>query len=219
MSESLGETNCHIGEKLLPELHGVTVSHFLAMSQEASFVELETLAVHKNAKVRALVAGRESISQELLFRLSTDSCPEVRLAVATNPNAPLASLEALSQDEDNVLRFGMIQDLDVTTDILEALLLHRSPYIRRQAFLAIERKQFELLLSQEGFVPISGALHRLGGLLVSEGLMSKADVEEAATMAKIHRMKIGAAIVQAGFLLKELVVSCLLKQSDFRALL
>jgi hypothetical protein len=62
------------------------------------------MAQSGDAAIRARVAGREDVRQELLYYLAIDPAVEVRREVAANPAAPSQASALLARDADESVR-------------------------------------------------------------------------------------------------------------------
>ena len=63
-----------------------------------SYDEAKELAAHQDSEVRAALARREDVPQEILYFLAEDDAPEVRRTIALNKEAPGHSAILLAQD-------------------------------------------------------------------------------------------------------------------------
>lgn len=72
-------------------------------------------------------------SEELLDKLATDDCAEVRLAVVENINAAKVTLRLLSNDENDDVRYGLAECAHVPHELLLELSRDENPYVRFRA--------------------------------------------------------------------------------------
>ena len=83
----------------------------IASHRNTNQMDLQYLANHQSAKVRAGVANNTNAAQfELLQSLAKDDNPEVRAACASNVNAPKDLLIELSMDKSMFVRKGVVKN-------------------------------------------------------------------------------------------------------------
>ncbi|MGB0670720.1 MAG: DUF2336 domain-containing protein [Rhodospirillales bacterium] len=79
--------------------------------QAATYEEAKDLARHPDAAVRRELAARDDLTPELLYFLSQDGDPEVRLAAARNQALPFQADQQLADDTDATVRSGLAQKI------------------------------------------------------------------------------------------------------------
>ena len=207
----------------MSEMGKVTDSSTMADSVGAYYFKLfdeKQLQKHglPQVAIRAAVAANLNTPTTILDALATDPDRLVRLSVATNLSTPTAILERLALDDElpNVCR---LKELDVSVDILVALMQNRNPYIRKQAELTWLGREFEAALKEscQGFV--AGDSYRLGELLVQSELVEEADIAEALIDCRLYAIPLGRALLQtdlvaAKVLLKALQLQALIREEQ-----
>lgn len=83
-----------------------SVHDFIAYAGEPSVTggELVELAAHKDARVRAVVAGRTDAPMATLISLAHEKDGAILIALAKNPASPLWVLRRLAQDKRGPIR-------------------------------------------------------------------------------------------------------------------
>ena len=74
--------------------------------------EAKKLASHKDVKVRLKLAQREDLAPEILYFLTNDPSPKVRLAIAKNISSPRQADLLLCKDSDDGVRTGLAGKID-----------------------------------------------------------------------------------------------------------
>lgn len=91
----------------------------------------------------------ERISQDsgtgksTLAQLSYQAVAEIRIATASNPNTPLASIMLLIKDENPDVRFSIAENPNVPSEALLALTHDDNPYIKMRAGVTLLRTDVE----------------------------------------------------------------------------
>ena len=94
-------------EHLSVRYSGNDRAHQRADPSSGGALDYETsklMAQSDDAAIRARVAGREDVRQELLYYLAIDPAVEVRREVAANPAAPSQASAVLARDTDDSVR-------------------------------------------------------------------------------------------------------------------
>ncbi|MBP9094449.1 hypothetical protein KBI23_25750 [bacterium] len=165
--------------------------------------------------IRAAVAANSNTPASILDALATDPDRLVRLAVATNLSTPTAILEKLALDDELPVAFRL-KELDVSVDILVALMQNRNPYIRKQAELTWIGREFEAALEEscQGCVP--GDSYKLGELLVQSKLVEEAAIAEALVDSRLYALPLGRALLQTDVVTAEVLLKALRLQTLIR---
>jgi hypothetical protein len=79
----------------------------------------------------------------------------------------------------------MVNELNLSVDILQVRQMHQNLYICRQAFLAIALRDIELILQKEGFSQPVEPVCRLGDLLVHDDVLNRSDLEPVIGTARL----------------------------------
>lgn len=82
-----------------------------AAEPEVTGAELVSLAAHKDARVRAVVAGRADAPMATLISLANDKDGPTRFALVQNPASPLWVLQKLAQDKRGPIRDKAVERL------------------------------------------------------------------------------------------------------------
>jgi hypothetical protein len=165
--------------------------------------------------IRAAVAANNKTPTSILDELATDPNRLVRLAVATNLATPTVILERLALDDELPIAFRL-KELDVSVDILVALMQNRNPYIRKQAELTWIGREFEAALKEscQGFV--AGDSYKLGELLVQSELVEEAVIAEALVDSRLYAIPLGRALLQTDVVTAEVLLKALRLQALIR---
>lgn len=75
------------------------------------YEEAKKLARHKDVKVRLKLANREDLPPEILYFLAEDKSATVRQAIAKNIASPRQADLLLSKDDDDEVRFGLVEKI------------------------------------------------------------------------------------------------------------
>lgn len=170
--------------------------------------DIDELCLNSSSFVRAALAANLRTPANTLRVLSEDSNLSVKLAAAFNPSCPLDCLEKLAGSTDWTIRLGLITELDLCEEILQALVQHRNPYLRsqaRQALTAIKmEKQLKLLnLGHAIFV------HKLGSLLVDAQKLNKGQLTLALEFGEKYGLKLGQVLMRVGLIDSTIIVEAL----------
>ncbi len=165
--------------------------------------------------IRAAVAANINTPVEILSALAADPDRRVRLAVATNLATPTRILEQLASD-DEMLLVCRLKELDVSVDILVALMQNRNPYVRRQAELTWIGREFERALKESCQGVAAGNSYRLGELLVASKLVLQADIAEALVDCRLYEIPLGRALLQTDAVAADVLVKALRLQTLIR---
>ena len=165
--------------------------------------------------IRAAVAANVYTPVEILSALAADPDRRVRLAVATNLATPTRVLEQLASDDEMQL-VCRLKELDVSVDILVALMQNRNPYIRRQAELTWNGREFEHALKESCQGVAAGNGYRLGELLVASKLVPEADIAEALVDCRLYEIPLGRALLQTDAVAADVLVKALRLQTLIR---
>jgi len=168
-----------------------------------------------SAAIRAALAANVDTPASILAALATDPDRLVRLAVATNFSTTTDILEKLALDDDLAI-VCRLKELDVSVDILVALMQNRNPYIRKQAELTWIGREFEKMLLESCPVQVAGDSHKLGELLVRSKIIQESDVTEALADCRLFRMPLGRALLQSELVSAEVLVKALHGQKLLR---
>ncbi len=181
-----------------------------------SSIDIELLARHSSSRIRAVLAASDKTPPDVLRLLARDQDTSVKMATALNPTCPLDVLESLSVDSDWSIRLGLATQLDVSEEILRALLAHRNPYLAAQSLHALnaidlERKVEELHISCR-----PAANHKLGELLVDAKKLGAEQLSHTLDLARLHGLRLGRVLLQAGIVSSATIVEALRLQSLLR---
>lgn len=165
--------------------------------------------------IRAAVAANNSTPVTVLAALAADPDRRVRLAVATNLSTTAAILEKLALD-DELSTFCRLKELDVSVDILVALMQNRNPYIRKQAELTWIGREFEATLQESCQHFVAGDSYRLGELLVESKLVDDAAIAEALADCRLYAIPLGRALLQTNLVAAEVLLKALQLQALIR---
>ncbi|MFA7335589.1 MAG: hypothetical protein WC028_02305 [Candidatus Obscuribacterales bacterium] len=165
--------------------------------------------------IRAAVAANRNTPATILAALATDPDRRVRLSVATNLSTPTAILEKLTLDDDLAI-VCRLKELDVSVDILVALMQHRNPYIRKQAELTWIGREFETALNESCQAVVTGDSYKLGELLVEAKLVEEAAIAEALVDCPLYAIPLGRALLQTDAVRAEVLLKALRLQALIR---
>ncbi len=179
-------------------------------------IDIEALAQHSSSQVRTVLASSQETPPEVLRLLANDSNSSVKLAAALNPSCPLDILESLSVDSDWSIRLGLASQLDVSEEILSALLTHRNPYLAAQSKLAIAAASFERKLKEQNIVCIQGAKYKLGELLLGARQLSADHLESALKLVREHHLRLGRVLLQTDLIQAPMLLEALRLQALLR---
>lgn len=115
----------------------LNTNYLLAGSPEIPMTELLRLSFHPDENVRRRIADRKRITHNLLEALAADSCPEVRSAVAANPQTSLSVLLMLVVDPSDDVRFSMAENHKLPKFILDVLARDSNPYVQWRAHVTL----------------------------------------------------------------------------------
>lgn len=87
------------------------------------------------------VASSNGTSAKTLNWLASNPDPEIRKAVAQNPNVPLELLRKLSEDWDGTVRLAVLDNAAVTNDIITSLLNDANPLVSLRACYALDQRR------------------------------------------------------------------------------
>lgn len=87
------------------------------------------------------VASSNGTSAKTLNWLASNPDPEIRKAVAHNPNVPLELLRKLSEDWDGTVRLAALDNAAVTNDIITSLLNDANPLVSLRACYALDQRR------------------------------------------------------------------------------
>ena len=170
--------------------------------------DIDDLCLNSSSFVRAALAANLRTPADTLRVLSEDSNLSVKLAAAFNPSCPLDCLQKLAESTDWTVRLGLMTELDLCEEILQALVQHRNPYLRsqaKQALIALEmEKQLKLLdLGHAIF------LDQLGALLIKAKKLSTGQLTLALQFAEKYGMKLGQVLLRVGLVDAAIIVEAL----------
>lgn len=92
--------------------------------------ELEKMSIDSDEKIRYLVAGYPTTSENCLQVLATDVHHLVRLNVARNPNATASALELLIEDTNQTIAEVALSNSNIPLTILERMSKNKTERIR-----------------------------------------------------------------------------------------
>lgn len=165
--------------------------------------------------IRAAVAANRNTPATILSALAADPDRRVRLAVATNLSTPTSVLEKLALD-DALPTLCRLKELDVSVDILVALMQNRNPYVRKQAEVTWIGREFESALKDSCQALVAGNSYRLGELLVESKLVEEPAIAEALVDCRLYAIPLGRALLQTELVTAEVLLNALRLQTLIR---
>lgn len=108
---------------------------FKGKSRSIDYEEARALAGHKDAAMRAELAGRDDIRPEILYFLAEDSSPEVRRQVAVNAKSPPHANLMLAGDADPMVRSELANKI---ARLAPGLSANDQDRLRRMTYEALE---------------------------------------------------------------------------------
>ena len=90
-------------------------------------------AQSRNALVREVIARRHDLPIGVTVTLAHDASEDVRTAIAGNPVVAQAVLEHLATDRSVSVLIALVGNASLGADLLETLLFHKRPEVRRAA--------------------------------------------------------------------------------------
>lgn len=202
---------CILLHKQFSDDHSSTTTDYFwlfSRTEQGSSSELQVA-------LRTAVASSQQTPPEVLSRLASDPTQQVRLAIATNPATPGLILEQLASDCD-VYTGCRAPELSVSSDILVALMQNRNPYIRKQAKLSWDGREFEKLLENSGLILVAGSDYRLGELLVASQLVNQVNIDNGLRDSQLHRIPLARALLQSKHCSSTLLLAALKYQGLIR---
>ena len=112
--------------------------YLLAGSPDVHCEQLTVLAEHSCSKIRRRVAENPKTPPEILWSLSQDSHPDVRIAVAGNPGCDWATHERLIRRDDVQVRHGIAQSVHSPVHLLRVLAEDDNGWVRGEALRTLE---------------------------------------------------------------------------------
>lgn len=195
----------------LPTLADLVGTGYFTLLEKDSDKVIETPSV----AIRAAVASSPQTPAKILSTLAEDPVQRVRFSVATNPATPSSILEQLERDEEPLFSCR-VRELDVPLDVLLALMQHRNPYIRMQAELTWEGRDFESKLKDSGNELVAGGDYRLGEMLVESQLAKQMDIDDALIDCCLYKIPLGRALLQTGLISSSMLLAALKQQALIR---
>ena len=111
-------------------LYLANVEAWVAIANTRFLADPELLAVLLDHPNRDVVAAAAANDRTPVGALRLDPRPEVRRALAGNPNLPVGVLVMLAGDPDGLVRAGVIRHPRTPAEVLEHLVVDESPTVR-----------------------------------------------------------------------------------------
>lgn len=94
------------------------------------------------------IAENSNAGKSTLAQLSYQAVAEIRIATASNPGTPLASVMMLVLDDNPDVRFSIAENVNVPKEALEVLSNDDNPFIKMRAEKTLERAELERVLRE-----------------------------------------------------------------------
>ncbi len=115
------------------------LNYIACSSAVTPLLELLSLLLHPDSKIRAKVAENPRLPVKYFSDLVLDESTEVRIALVDNPSTPSAILEKLAQDSHPDVRYAMAENANIPFHLLNILCGDENPYVVARAKKTIER--------------------------------------------------------------------------------
>lgn len=99
------------------------------------------------------IAENSNTDAGTLAQLSYQAVAEIRIATASNPTTPLASIMMLVADENPDVRFSIAENPKVPEEALQALAEDGNPYVKMRATTTLARMEVERNIFRQPSVP------------------------------------------------------------------
>ena len=125
----------------------VEICWALAVNPKTPPSVLDELCTGASDSFLERIAEGSNIGASTLAQLSYQAVAEIRIATASNPATPLASIMLLVEDDNPDVRFSIAENSNVPTEALEILARDDNPYIKMRAERTLSRAEIERKLA------------------------------------------------------------------------
>jgi len=121
----------------------IQVAWLLAINPYTPPSVLEDLCTDGSPELLERIAENRNAWPSTLATLSYQALAEIRIAAASNPSTPLASIIILVKDDNPDVRFSMAENPDIPKEVLEILAKNNNPFVKLRAEKTLKRLELE----------------------------------------------------------------------------